>query len=484
MLPVEGLGEETKALAVPSAQHLVTLALCDRTPSLRQILPAHPARERRPTIDRSPAHCPRERVDVEPRSKLPDARIARRCGERDGARVTAPVVERERETEASHADPVQTDACHGLLDQALEQRSETHRIFVHDSRVGEQRLERQDELAHEIVLTLLRRGVADAHPTVSSESLEVGQELFRKVSPAVDPVQRLQGAALRDVPQEVQELLAFVEVPEAPKSLDHERRIPQPAVPIVPRALGAHRLGQAGRRRGDDGTGVVVGVELQAERGAKDALRGEVRQRASLGPRAPAGHRQRQLLVQARHRGGVLALAVRQDEVEGSRQQKLALRHDVRAGEVGREVKRGGGTEDLQAVGGLTDLRVGARIVGARIEVDAQLRVPRERSNDPHDLERDAYVEPFGKARREVDDLPRAAVDLEMSRQHVRVPEVSQGPAHLALAREKAECPPVHGVQQPSEHGRGVESRKAQPLDRARRRDEREDAPVADGSVV
>ena len=162
------------------------------------------------------------------------------------------------------------------------------------------------------------RGVADAHPAVVPEAGEVRQELLVQVALAVDPVERLERPALGHVAQEVEELLALVEVPEAAQRLDDERRVAQPAIAVVPGARGAHRLGDARRGRGDDRAGVVVRVKLQAERRAQHLRRGEVRQRARLGPRAPPGDGELELVIDARERRRRVAAPVRQDEVHAA----------------------------------------------------------------------------------------------------------------------------------------------------------------------
>src|SRR6516225_9087261 len=98
-----------------------------------------------------------------------------------------------------------------------------------------------------------------------------------------------------------------------------------------------------------------------------------------------------------------------------------------------------------------------ARVVGARVEVDAQLWVTGEWSHDADQLERNANAESVGDARRVIDDLPRAAVGREARREHIRVLHVTQVSTHLVVAVKQPECSAALGVEKSREDGRRIE---------------------------
>ena len=60
------------------------------------------------------------------------------------------------------------------------------------------------------------RRVAHAHPAVVAEPGEMREELLVQVALAVDAVEGLERPALGHVAQEIEKLLALVEVPEPP----------------------------------------------------------------------------------------------------------------------------------------------------------------------------------------------------------------------------------------------------------------------------
>src|SRR3712207_8173599 len=54
--------------------------------------------------------------------------------------------------------------------------------------------------------------------------------------------------------------------PQREQGVDRERRVPYPGVAVVPVALAADLLGQAGRRCRDEAAGGGVGQELERDR--------------------------------------------------------------------------------------------------------------------------------------------------------------------------------------------------------------------------
>ena len=140
--------------------------------------------------------------------------------------------------------------------------------------------------------------------------------------------------------------------------------------------------------------------------------------------------------------------------------------------------------EDLDAVRRLAHLDAGPPVVGPRVEVDAQLGVAGERTDDAHDLEWNAHAEALGDAGRVVDDLPGRSVELEARRDDVRVREVAKAPAHLAIAREQPERPALlASSRRANTDGESKRGRQSHSMARGGRH-QREHAPVADGAVV
>src|SRR5262249_13848905 len=131
-----------------------------------------------------------------------------------------------------------------------------------------------DQGAVDVQLELVGGGVADPDRRGALVPLQVRQLAFGQLGAAVDAVHDLQrsgggavaGADVRG--QELHEGGGLAAEAEPEQRVDGEGGVAHPHVAVVPVALAAELLGQAGGGRGDDGAGGGVGEELQGEGGA------------------------------------------------------------------------------------------------------------------------------------------------------------------------------------------------------------------------
>src|SRR5262249_50274654 len=129
-----------------------------------------------------------------------------------------------------------------FLHKPLHKRKKAVSVVVDDARIVEHRLEAKQNLTHQVVLTLKRRGVANPDVTVSLEAGQRSQHECGHLSFAADADKRLKRPRLRHVPQEHYELLAFAQMSEPSERLHYKSSIAKPAVAIVPRALSPERF--------------------------------------------------------------------------------------------------------------------------------------------------------------------------------------------------------------------------------------------------
>ena len=108
--------------------------------------------------------------------------------------------------------------------------------------------------------------------SLSPKPAQIREDSSSRFRSPVDAVERLERPGLGDVAQEVEELLALVRggrAAAAPRRRTRRRAASSSGSPTRARA---DRLRDARGRRGDDRAGVVVGVQLQAERRAQHLL--------------------------------------------------------------------------------------------------------------------------------------------------------------------------------------------------------------------
>src|SRR5665811_1166917 len=111
--------------------------------------------------------------------------------------------------------------------------------------------------------------------------------LFLELALAPDPIHDLELTllGLSDIGDEVEEVVRLVVEPERVEGPEHERRVANPAVAIVPVAVPARALGQRCGRGRDHRSRWTEGQALQGERTALQVRAPPViRKRAMLEP--------------------------------------------------------------------------------------------------------------------------------------------------------------------------------------------------------
>ena len=175
------------------------------------------------------------------------------------------------------------------VDLAREQLPEAVVQAIARARVEPDRVE---EHPPDIVLPVAPGVVADPHRPRALVAGEVIERLLVELRAPVDAVHDLQVLVLDPVGDEVEVVARLPVEAEGRESPQHERRVPQPAVAVVPVALAAGRLGQRGRRRGDHRSGRSVGQPLERERGPLQVdLPGMIREATAADPLVPVRSR-------------------------------------------------------------------------------------------------------------------------------------------------------------------------------------------------
>ena len=127
----------------------------------------------------------------------------------------------------------------------------------------------------DVVLHLAVGQIADAHRPHAAIACQRGDLPFVQFRSAVDAVDRLQQLAAR-IGGDIDDVgeVAFHGAGRAQpvQRVDHEIAVAQPAVAVIPVASAACRFRDGGGHGGDDGAGVVIGVQLERDRGADHGL--------------------------------------------------------------------------------------------------------------------------------------------------------------------------------------------------------------------
>ena len=362
-------------------------------------------------------------------------------------------------------------------------------------------VERVEQLAVDVELPLTPRSVADPDGRGIAPAPQVGELTLGQVVLAPDAVHDLErvgltGTATRRRGHERHELAHLVRARPDVQSLEREARVADPAVAVIPVALAADRLGQRGRRRGDDGSRRPVGQPLQ-DAGTEPhqlAMRAVVGRVLPL-PGAPRGNG----VVEARRHvtgSGRLGCLPHLGRYPPNREPDgLACGHGERRGHrrAGDRHRNPGAHRQLvrsaegpSSVDGAAEERPDQTELGA----GEQFHVERHRSRDPLDrpaelagrVESDVVAALALGEHQGVTEADDAAVGLEGGLEHQRSIEVA------TLAREPAgrRDRPVAGVwvQDAGEHRRAVEARQAEPVDRTVACDERGRVAVRQQPVV
>src|SRR5438093_8682052 len=108
------------------------------------------------------------------------------------------------------------------------------------------------------------------------------------------------------------------------KCFNNERRVAQPAIPVIPGTLRSHRFGNAGGRCGDNGPRILITVQLQTKGRPQYLFLSEDGKRAGLCPCPPACYRQLQTLIEAGYRGHRISHAIGKGEEYWAIEDELA----------------------------------------------------------------------------------------------------------------------------------------------------------------
>ena len=313
--------------------------------------------------------------------------------------------------------------------------------------------------------------------------------LLDQVALAADAVDRLQRPVVGHVAQERARTLAFGQVAQPPQRLDDERGVAQPAEAVVPGALGAERLGNAGRRRGDDRAGVD---DRRAASGtAPSAAPPRARTTAARSVFAHARQPRDRQLERALDRrrvestsGGRPALSAKKQrpidaERRGRRRWYGAGTFECRY----RRVRAADAPRGPRPVG--DDLDVGARVVGPRIEAHAQRAAcPRAAAAAGGSRSARPRSRPCGMRGAKSKTSKRPSAVAISVRSDVGVAHVGHRRRPRPRPARSAQRAAALLVEQPREHRRAVEARQAQPVDAGVGADQRQHAAVADGAVM
>ncbi len=315
-----------------------------------------------------------------------------------------------------------------------------------------------------------------------------------EVGAAVDAVHDLEGAALavgrlaEPVGQPGDERLRLLREPEPQERVERERGVAHPRVAVVPVALAADVLRQAGGRGGDDCAGGPVGEQLERERRAVHhlppaALVDRVRE-----PSPPETDRALERLGRRplRDRAQLLPARVRlEDEGRAGAVCEIELGGDVVAVALERHVRgqrerERGRVEHRPALVELELVRL-ARVVEAGPALEPEAHLAAHRHHLAH--------QPAGVARIAVDGhevvhLADAVRRQEAGDEDVRVGEVELPHRVAPVHGRDPVVAALLGVEDRREDAGRVEPRAAEPVDGAVGADERDAVQVADHAVL
>ena len=224
-------------------------------------------------------------------------------------------------------------------------------------------------------------------------------------------------------------------------------------------------LGQARRRRGEEGTRVLVLVKLERERGANHLALVVARDSCPLHPAAPVVDRALEEVLGGLLQSGFERLAPGEEEVPITLEEKRALVFDVGEGQVGREADRCGKARVLDVVRGAPRARLDEAVVVARAAAHASARLSRERAQDADEHGRLEKAVVLLEPRRKVDELEGPARPVEHRTENVRVLDVLLPDVRRVDTLDR-EHPAALGVEQGAEDEARVRAWPAHPLHR------------------
>ena len=140
-------------------------------------------------------------------------------------------------------------------------------------------VDRVEQLAVDVELELARGTVPHTDGAGLAVALQVVEGELVQLATAVDavddlerPVRVVGDARLAAVAEPADKRTHLVGEADPEEPVERERGVADPGVAVVPVPVPADVLGQAGRRRGDDGAGGLEGQQLEQERAPADGL--------------------------------------------------------------------------------------------------------------------------------------------------------------------------------------------------------------------
>ena len=351
-------------------------------------------------------------------------------------------------------------------------------------------VEAVEHLAVDVELELAACRVAHPHGLRALVAVEPRQLELAQAPLAGDAVHdldvgRIAGDCAHEPAPPLSRLVGVVAMEEREQG---QRRVAQPAVAVVPVAHGADPLRQRRRRRGDDPAGRVVRERLEDDERPADERRPVAWQldwaRLAPLPPEPLGvgerllgiDRLRDVLVRPEpreHEGNALTLV---DPELRDRAHVLAA--GVRRGAEAEGVGAGEGDAGVVLVRALAHPRDDAAVVEADRQLRSEANAALHALDDAHDVGR------LPARRHEVEDTrDRTVVRLPDRLEDERVVEIAARARRRRRRREEPAAA-VRAAEERGEAGPGVETREAQPVDRAAAVDERSRLQVAQECVI
>jgi hypothetical protein len=412
---------------------------------------------------------------------------------RPGSAIPSPWAIRARRSPAAQFPEAGVGAVEergGLLAQDLEAAEQPLVADGREPAVVERVRGGQDGGAVHVVLDLPVRLVADAHRAHAAIAGKRVHDALLEVRLAADAVDGLQPAvaARRDVDDVAEVALHRPRGVQPVERVHHEVGVAQPAVAVVPVAPAVGRLGYGGGQGGDHRAGVVVGGELERDGRADDLVLPLERDGQAAHPFLPVVPRELEEVAGHLRHGALQRLVGAHHERHAVAQDEWHLLEDGRDRAVRREAQHVRSPHVADVVGAGGHLRAAPAVVVGGPHEHADARAAGDRAHDPDQLRRAEEAPELAEARREIDDLHRAAPVVEKPRHE----DGRVGQVVLLGAREPGELDAHEAeigfaaalAQQRAEHGIAVEAREARPHDLARAVDQRADARVADDAEV
>ena len=353
---------------------------------------------------------------------------------------------------------------------------------------------REHRVAVDVVLDVLERLVAGPHRAHAAVARERRDGPFGEAAFQPDsehrlhmPVGALHLIGADDVVQVAEIVLHRLDLGETVERPDHEERVPEPAVAVVPVPPGVRGFRDARGHRCDDRAGFLERAELERDGGAGDRILPLEREREAPGPSPPV--RGGLLLELAR---GLLDAArkglVRPEEkAHRHLEEERGLVEHVRDRGIGVESQRLTRVHEANVVGAVGDVGGARAVVEARAHPDADARRPTGRADPAHQHGGAERAPPRMEPRGEVghdDAVAFTVLDPRLQNRGVR--GVALFGAHRAqeIDGEEARLRVRVVVDQAAEHRVRVEAREATPHDTRVLVDERAVGAVADDSEV